>query len=67
MLVRNGAAVVLAHNHPSGDPDPSADDRAVTRRLVAGGELLGVDVLDHLVVGGADWVSLARRGELGAR
>jgi DNA repair protein RadC len=61
-LLANAAAIVLAHNHPSGDPEPSRDDEAVTRRLVRAGELVGVEVLDHLVVGGRGWVSLARRG-----
>jgi DNA repair protein RadC len=61
-LLANAAAIVLAHNHPSGDPEPSRDDEAVTRRLVAAGELMGIDVLDHLVVGDSAWVSLARRG-----
>jgi DNA repair protein RadC len=61
-LLGNAAAVVLAHNHPSGDPEPSRDDERVTRRLVEAGRLLGVEVLDHLVVGGGAWVSLARRG-----
>jgi len=61
-LLENAAAVVLAHNHPSGDPEPSRDDERVTRRLVEAGRLLGVEVLDHLVVGGGSWVSLARRG-----
>lgn len=50
-FLANAASVVLAHNHPSGDPCPSADDRALTRRLVAAGELLGVDVLDHIIIG----------------
>jgi DNA repair protein RadC len=61
-LLANAAAIVLAHNHPSGDPEPSRDDELVTRRLVRAGELVGVDVLDHFVVAGARWVSLARRG-----
>jgi DNA repair protein RadC len=61
-LLRNAAAIVLAHNHPSGDPEPSRDDEQVTRRLVRAGEVVGVEVLDHLVVGGSRWVSLARRG-----
>ena len=61
-LLGNAAAVILAHNHPSGDPEPSRDDERVTRRLVEAGRLLGVEVLDHLVVGGGGWVSLARRG-----
>lgn len=61
-LLANASALVLAHNHPSGDPEPSSDDQRVTRRLVRAGELVGVEVLDHLVVGGQRWVSLARRG-----
>jgi DNA repair protein RadC len=61
-LVANAAAVVVAHNHPSGDPAPSRDDELVTRRLVAAGEVVGVELLDHLVVGGDGWMSLARRG-----
>jgi DNA repair protein RadC len=48
-LLSNAAAVLLAHVHPSGDPTPSPDDVALTRRLVAAGVLLGVDVLDHIV------------------
>lgn len=63
-LSANAAAIVLAHNHPSGDPEPSRDDEAVTRRLVRAGEIVGIDVLDHLVVGDGSWVSLARRGTL---
>jgi DNA repair protein RadC len=61
-LLANAAATVLAHNHPSGDPQPSGDDERVTRRLVEAGRLVGVEVLDHLVLGGGSWVSLARRG-----
>lgn len=61
-LLANASAIVLAHNHPSGDPEPSRDDESVTRRLVQAGRVVGLDVLDHLVVGGSRWVSLARRG-----
>lgn len=61
-LLANASAIVLGHNHPSGDPEPSRDDELVTRRLTSAGEVVGVDVLDHLVVGGDRWVSLARRG-----
>jgi DNA repair protein RadC len=61
-LLANAAAVVVAHNHPSGDPEPSRDDERVTRRIVEAGRVVGVEVLDHLVVGGGSWVSLARRG-----
>ena len=59
-LLAGASAVFLAHNHPSGDPTPSSDDRQVTRRLAQAGVTLGIDVLDHLVVGNPDWVSLAR-------
>ncbi len=50
--------VIFAHNHPSGDPSPSTEDLAVTRRLIKAGGTLGIKVLDHLVVGDAGWVSL---------
>ena len=63
-LLAGASAVFLAHNHPSGDPTPSADDRQVTRRLAQAGTTLGVDVLDHLVVGSPEWTSLARLGVL---
>lgn len=63
-LGHNAAAVVLAHNHPSGDPEPSADDKTITRRIAAAGDLLGIPVLDHVVIGEDSWVSLARRGVL---
>ncbi|MGC9468936.1 MAG: RadC family protein [Anaerolineae bacterium] len=58
---RNCAAVIVAHNHPSGDPTPSPEDVALTRRLVDAGKLLEVDVLDHLVIGANRYVSLRER------
>ena len=58
----NAAAVIVAHNHPSGDPTPSAEDVHVTRQIVEAGKLLNVDVLDHLVICQARWVSLKERG-----
>lgn len=61
-LLANASALVVAHNHPSGDPEPSMDDEAVTRRLARACEVVGIDLLDHLVLAGPDWVSLARRG-----
>lgn len=60
------SAVVLAHNHPSGDPTPSAQDLEVTRRVDRAGRVLGVRLLDHLVVGASSHVSLAERGALQA-
>ena len=61
-LLANAAALVVAHNHPSGAPEPSADDRAVTARLARAGEMIGIELLDHLVVSDDRWVSLARLG-----
>jgi DNA repair protein RadC len=58
----NAAAVIVAHNHPSGDPAPSPEDVSVTRQIVEAGKLLNVDVLDHLVIGQGRWVSLKERG-----
>lgn len=58
----NGAAIIVAHNHPSGDPTPSPDDAAVTRAIVQAGKLLDVEVLDHLVIGRGGFVSLKERG-----
>lgn len=57
-LLANAAAVILAHNHPSGDPTPSQKDRDVTRRIAAAGRLLGIPLLDHLVVGDRGATSL---------
>lgn len=58
----NAAGIVVAHNHPSGDPTPSPEDVAVTRALVQAGKLLDIDVLDHLVIGQQRFVSLKERG-----
>jgi len=59
---RNAPALIVVHNHPSGDPTPSPDDVAVTRAIVQAGKLLDVDVLDHMVIGQGRWVSLKERG-----
>ena len=63
-LVHNAAAVILAHNHPSGVAEPSRLDRAITDRLVGALSTVGVRVLDHLVVGDGETVSFAERGWL---
>lgn len=61
-ISRLASAIVVVHNHPSGDPTPSPDDVAVTRAIVQAGKLLDVEVLDHLVIGHGRWVSLKERG-----
>ena len=59
---RNASALIVVHNHPSGDPTPSPEDVAVTRSIVQAGKLLDVEVLDHMVIGQGSWVSLKERG-----
>ncbi len=59
---RNATAIIVAHNHPSGDPTPSPDDIALTRSLIQAGKLLGIEVLDHLIIGRSRFVSLKREG-----
>ncbi len=59
---RHCAAVIVAHNHPSGDPAPSPEDVSLTRRLVEAGRIMEVDVLDHLIIGCTRHVSLRERG-----
>ena len=58
------AAICLVHQHPSGDPSPSADDLEITRRLVQVGDLVGIRVCDHVICGDSSYVSLADRGLL---
>lgn len=59
---RQAAAIIVAHNHPSGDPTPSPEDVSVTRQLVSAGKLLDIELLDHLVIGRQRFVSLRERG-----
>lgn len=62
-ILCNAAAIILSHNHPSGDPNPSPEDRRVTQRIHEAGTILGIEVLDHVIVGGTDnFVSLKERG-----
>jgi DNA repair protein RadC len=58
----NAAAIIVVHNHPSGDPSPSPDDLAITKAFVQAGKLLDIQVLDHLIIGQGRFVSLNRRG-----
>ena len=63
MAVQHTAAsIVLAHNHPSGDVSPSQDDIDLTRRLIKAGEIIGIDILDHIIIASADFMSLKERG-----
>lgn len=62
---RSSDAVILVHNHPSGDPAPSPEDLAVTRRLVMAGRIVGIEVLDHVILGAGSYVSLREEGYMG--
>jgi DNA repair protein RadC len=61
-VLDNAASLIVAHNHPSGTPDPSPEDVALTRELVKAGQLLDIAVLDHIVIGRGKFVSLKERG-----
>jgi DNA repair protein RadC len=63
-LLSNAAALVLAHNHPSGDPTPSPEDQLLTQRLVDAGRILGITVVDHVIVGEGRWFSFRDAGHL---
>jgi len=60
----SASGIILMHNHPSGDPQPSPEDRAVTRQLVEAGAILGIRVLDHIVLGDEKYVSFRDEGEM---
>ena len=60
-IVESASSIIISHNHPSGDPTPSPEDVSVTRDLVTAGKLLGIELLDHVVIGGDRWVSLKER------
>lgn len=64
-IVASASSVILVHNHPSGDPTPSNSDIQLTRRLVEAGRILGIEVIDHVVIGDADrWVSFVGEGHM---
>jgi DNA repair protein RadC len=63
-VLARAAGLILFHNHPSGDPEPSSEDLALTRRLASAGALMGIEVVDHLVLGAGRAVSLKQRGVL---
>lgn len=59
---QNAAALIVVHNHPSGDPSPSPEDVSVTREILAAGQLLDIEVLDHIIIGRQQFVSMKERG-----
>jgi DNA repair protein RadC len=61
-ILASAAAIIVVHNHPSGDPSPSAEDRRITTRLQECGTLLGIELLDHIILGDNRFVSLKERG-----
>jgi DNA repair protein RadC len=61
-LAHSAASVILAHNHPSGDPEPSEDDLKITKKLVESGKILGVEVIDHIIVGKNSFYSFREKG-----
>ena len=61
-VLHNAAAIVCFHNHPSGDPEPSKEDIRTTKRLVEAGEIMGIKIFDHIIVGDDGYVSLKERG-----
>ena len=63
-MLASASSVVVFHNHPSGDPAPSAIDRVTTRRLFDVGELVGIALLDHIILGGTDYYSFKHAGVL---
>ena len=61
-MLQNAAGLIVAHNHPSGSVEPSEEDLAVSRRLDAAGSIIGIDVLDHMIIGANGYASLKERG-----
>ena len=61
-LMKNAVSMILAHNHPSGDPEPSREDIDVTKRIVDAGKVIGIDILDHIIVTRNKCVSLRENG-----
>lgn len=60
----NAAAIILVHQHPTGDPTPSSEDISITRRLKEAGEIMGIKILDHIIIGDGEYLSFVERGLL---
>lgn len=63
-LLSSASSVIFVHSHPSGDPEPSISDKEITKQLKEAGELLGIEVLDHVIIGQGEYYSFADKGEL---
>ena len=63
-VLASASSLILVHNHPSGDPDPSREDREITKRLVEAGEIIGIKVLDHVIIAGEEHLSMLDKGLL---
>jgi len=63
-IIKSTAGIILVHNHPSGDPHPSEEDKLVTQRMVEAGKIIGIDVLDHVIIGDGRYVSMREMGYL---
>ena len=61
-ILNNASRIICLHNHPSGDPEPSKEDIEITRRLVEAGEIIGIEVLDHVIIGEQRYLSMKERG-----
>ena len=61
-ILKSAAGVILVHNHPSGDPQPSEEDKLVTCRMVEAGKIIGIEVLDHIIIGDGRFASLREQG-----
>ncbi|HDL16053.1 MAG TPA: hypothetical protein ENH28_07880 [Euryarchaeota archaeon] len=61
-ILESASRIILVHNHPTGDLEPSSEDIAITKKVKEAGELIGIDVLDHIIVGDSAYVSLKDRG-----
>jgi len=61
-LLNNANAIICLHNHPSGDPEPSREDIEITKRLVQAGEIIGIEVLDHVIIGEQGYISMKGKG-----
>ncbi len=61
-IIASAASIIVVHNHPSGDPTPSPEDNRVTKRLFDAGKIIGIDLLDHIILGDNRWISLKQSG-----